>query len=128
VIVGSGVDVVEIARIERALERGGARFERRVYTEGESAACRRFARPAPHFALRFAAKEAAIKAVARGVTRGTRWLDFETLSEGPEGLRLVLHGRAAEIARDLGRAVAHLAVGRSRDLALAVVVLEAGTP
>ena len=126
-IVGSGIDVIEIERVARALGRRGGRFERRVFTPQEIAACHGFARPAPHFALRFAAKEAVMKAVGTGWARGVRWVDIETLPGGtdPAELRLVLHGPVAEHARRLGAARPHLSVARSRRHAFAVVVLEA---
>jgi holo-[acyl-carrier protein] synthase len=128
VIVGSGIDVIEIARIERALTRRGARFERRVFTEQEIAACRRFARPAPHFAMRFAAKEAMMKALGTGWARGVRWLDIEWVPEGREFDRpaLRLHRRVAERV-ERGAAVPHLSVTRTRSHAVAVVLLETST-
>jgi holo-[acyl-carrier protein] synthase len=126
-IVGSGIDVVEIARVERVLGRRGGRFERRVFTPQEVAACHRFARPGPHFALRFAAKEAVMKAVGTGWARGVRWVDIETLPGVGGGLGLALHGPVAEHARRLGSTRPHLSVARSRSHAFAVVVLE-GAP
>jgi holo-[acyl-carrier protein] synthase len=126
-IVGSGIDVIEIARVERALARSGARFEERVFSPAEIAHCRKFRRAAPHYALRFAAKEAVMKAVGTGWSRGVRWVDIETAPAGVAGLALRLHGRVGEIARERGAASAHLAVTRSRSHAVAVVVLE-GTP
>ena len=130
-IVGSGVDVIEIARIERALARRGARFERRVFTPDEIRACRRSRRSAAHFAVRFAAKEAAMKACGTGWARGVRWVDFETRISATgtrdsrsSRLELVLHGRAREIANELGTGRTHVAVSRSRTHALAVVLLE----
>jgi len=152
VIVGSGVDVIEIARIERTLARSGERFARRVFTPAEAAVCLGHARPALHFALRFAAKEAGMKAVGTGWARGVRWRDFEALwvdgGAGADaeaeaaartgrggtahagqpathgGWRMTLHGRAAAIAAERGGARAHLSIGRSRTHALAVVLLE----
>ncbi len=127
-IVGSGIDVIEIARIERLLAQSGERFERRVFTPGEIADCRRFRRVAPQFALRFAAKEALMKAVGTGWARGVRWVDIGTRLEPPTAggyLRLTLSGRVAEIARELGCRATHLAVSRTRSHAMAVVLLEA---
>ncbi|MDH3212570.1 MAG: holo-ACP synthase [Myxococcales bacterium] len=126
-IVGSGIDVVEIARIERALERAGGRFARRVFTPQEIAACDARRRPALHFALRFAAKEAVMKALGTGWSRGVRWVDIETVpaAERPSaGLRLEFHGHVAEHALRSGGVCSHLAVGRSRTHAVAVVLLE----
>jgi holo-[acyl-carrier protein] synthase len=127
VIVGSGIDVIEIARIERVLARAGARFLRRVFTPQEIAACESWRRPAPHFAVRFAAKEAVMKAIGTGWAEGVRWLDIETIpasGPSPEGLQLCLRGRAAERAARGGEVRSHLAVTRSRTHAMAVVLLE----
>lgn len=122
VIRGSGIDVMEVERIERTLRRFGARFERRVFTPREIAACRRFRRPALHYALRFAAKEALMKAIGTGWSRGVRWVDIETVPAIQGGAwRLELHGRVAEVARG---GHAHLAVGHNRHIALATVLLE----
>jgi len=125
-IVGSGIDVIEIARIERALARSGSRFEARVFTPAEIAECRRHRRPGPHFALRFAAKEAAMKAVGTGWAQGVRWVDIETLRPGAsrDVLSLALHGRVSEIATARGSCATKLAVGRSRSHAVALVLLE----
>jgi holo-[acyl-carrier protein] synthase len=125
VIVGSGIDVVEIARVAQALGRHGERFASRVFAPGEREACARFARPAPHLALCFAAKEAVMKAVGTGWAHGVRWADIEvvapTTAVGPV---LQLHGRVAEIALARGAVRLHLAFSRSRTHALAVVLLE----
>ena len=130
-IVGTGIDVIEIERVERALLRSGERFERRVFARSEIRSCR--ARPrtsAAHFALRFAAKEAAMKALGTGWADGVRWLDIETQCERDgrrEQLTLRLHGRAAELAAARG-ARAHLAVSRTRSHAIAYVLLENAEP
>lgn len=125
-IVGSGIDVIEIARVARALERHGERFASRVFTAAERADCRRFARSEPHFALRFAAKEAVMKAVGTGFARGVRWADIEVWAADGVPPELRLHGRVAEIARERGGTRLHLALSRSRTVALAVVLLESG--
>lgn len=135
-IVGSGIDVIEIARIERILAGRRERFEQRVFTDDEVRVCRSAARPAPHYAARFAAKEAAMKAVGTGWAQGVGWRDIETRSEsgrpGDCGA-LVLHGRAQELAAELaderggqGPVHTHLAIGRSRTHAVAFVLLERG--
>jgi holo-[acyl-carrier protein] synthase len=129
VIVGSGIDVIEIARVDRALARHGGRFAARVFTLHERAACEGFARAAPHFALRFAAKEALMKAVGTGWAHGVRWADIEVVgsAEG-EAPALRLQGRVAEIAAAKGAVRLHLALSRSRTHALAVVLCEAAPP
>ena len=131
-IVGSGVDVIEIARMESALRRRGERFQARVFTREEIRACR--GRPAAvmQFAVRFAAKEAAMKAVGTGWARGVTWHDIESVAQergasfGPWLLNL--YGRAGEIARELGVNRAHLATARSRTHAMAMVLLETPDP
>jgi holo-[acyl-carrier protein] synthase len=127
VIVGSGIDVIEIARIARALGRGGGRFARRVYTEQEISACEGTAQRAVHFAVRFAAKEAAMKAVGTGWAQGVRWVDIETVARADrvsDLLGLELRGRVADHAARWGPVRLHLAVGRSRTHAMALVLLE----
>lgn len=78
-IVGSGIDVIEIARVERALARHGERFLRRLLSPAEREACAAVRLPAPHVALCFAAKEAVMKAVGTGWAHGVRWIDIETI-------------------------------------------------
>lgn len=125
-VLGSGIDVIEVARIERSLARFGARFERRVFSPSERAVCRRSRRPAFAYALRFAAKEALMKAVGTGWSQGVRWLDIETCGGAPEAVpaRLVLHGRAREIARARGGDRTHLAMAAGGGIAVATVLLE----
>src|SRR3989442_6159267 len=106
VIVGLGVDVCDVARIRRALEgRAGARFQARVFTAAEQAYCeaRRRGRFAS-YAARFAAKEAAMKALGTGWAQGVGWRDFEVVRAHGAPPRLVLHGRAAALARRPGLA------------------------
>jgi holo-[acyl-carrier protein] synthase len=124
VILGGGIDVVEIARIERALARRGDRLRTRVYTPREIADCQRRSRSGPHFALRFAVKEAGMKAIGTGWRRGVAWRDFETLETG-DGLEVQLHGVALEIARARGFARAFVGGSWTRTHAFAQIVLEA---
>jgi len=125
-IVGTGIDVIEIARVESALRRSGDRFERRVFARSEIAECRSRRRAGLHFALRFAVKEAVMKALGTGWARGVRWVDIETVSGSggsPQDLSLRLHGRAAELAA-ANSTHAHLAVSRTRSHAMAFVLFE----
>ena len=124
-IIGGGIDVVEIARVARALSRRGDRLRDRVYTEREIADCARRGRPASHFALRFAVKEAGMKAIGTGWRRGVAWRDFETV-ETEHGLALEIHGRALELARERGLSHAWVGGSYTRTHAFAQVVLEAG--
>jgi len=117
---GIGIDVVEIDRIERALARH-PRLEARLFTPAESRYCRSRTHPARHFAARFAAKEAALKALGTGI-RGVRWVDVE-VSRGELGQPLIALSRgAAGLAEELGvtRLCASLSLGR--DSAVAAVV------
>ena len=123
VIVGGGIDVVEIARVERALARRGPRMRDRLYTAREIADCGKRGRSASHFALRFAVKEAGMKAIGTGWRRGVAWRDFETV-ETPRGLDLVIHGRALEVARERGFDRAWVGASYTRTHAFAQVVLE----
>ncbi len=123
-VVGSGVDLIEVARIERARARFGRRFERRTFAPAEIDVCRRSREPAARFATRFAAKEAAMKALGTGWRRGIRFRDIE-VTAGPgrsHGLRL--HGRAAERALEIGGRRLHVAVSASETWAVACVVFE----
>jgi holo-[acyl-carrier protein] synthase len=123
VIVGAGIDIVEIARVERALARRGSRLRKRVFTAREARDCGRRRRAGPHFALRFAAKEAGMKAIGTGWRQGVRWHDFETI-EAPHGLEVRLSGRSLELARQRGFERAWLGTSLTRTHAVAQVVLE----
>jgi len=115
--------VVEIARIERALARRGERLRTRVYTAREIADCTRRRRSAAHFALRFAVKEAGMKAIGTGWRRGVTWRDFET-RETAHGLEVEILGCALEIARLRGFTRAWLGASYTRTHAFAQIVLE----
>ena len=128
-IVGLGFDLVDIRRVAARLAGQGARAEARLFTPGEVAYARARAEPARHFAARFAAKEAAYKALAGSeAARGISWRDVEVAVEWDGRPRLVLHGRAAERAAALGVARAHLTLTHADAVAGAVVVLEAEGP
>ena len=129
-IVGTGIDVIEINRVERALRRSGERFARRVFAGSEIGECRSRRRPGPHFALHFAAKEAVMKALGTGWAGGVRWVDIETVSESserPDQLSLRLHGRVAELAAERN-AHPYLAVSCTRSHAMAFVLFENSDP
>jgi len=123
-IVGSGIDMVEIGRIERSVERYGQRFLDRVYTRAEQAYCLRKRKAGESLAARFAAKEAGAKALGTGISYGVNWLEIEVVRE-PSGRPTVqFHGRAAQIASRLGVARAALSITHTAELAVASVVLE----
>ena len=97
-ITGTGIDMVEIARIQQAMDRYGRRFLDRVYLDAEQAYCLRKRKSAESFAARFAAKEAAAKALGIGISSGVSWLEIEVLREPSGRPSLRFHGRAAQIA------------------------------
>src|SRR5690242_10021569 len=100
-ICGTGVDIAETSRIEGSLERHGERFTKKIFTPAEIAYCDKFKNRAERYAARFAAKEAAFKALGTGWREGIRWLDVE-VSHLPSGKpELILTGRALEVARAL---------------------------
>jgi len=125
-IIGSGIDAAEISRIAAAIERYGDRFVLRVFTEGEIAYCRRKRDAASSFAARFAAKEAAMKALGTGHSRGVFWRGIEVFRRGgPPQLRF--HGGAAVRLAAMGATTSFLTLTHSRDLAMAHVLLVRGT-
>ncbi len=124
-VIGIGVDVVQVRRITESLERFGERMERRLFTEAELAYCRSFQDPLPHLAARFAAKEAASKALGTGMSQGVAWKDFEVIQPGGRQPRLEFHGRGREVYEALGGIAAHLSLTHDGGLAVATVVLEA---
>jgi holo-[acyl-carrier protein] synthase len=125
-IAGSGIDVVEIARIQRAMDRFGKRFLDRIYLADEQAYCVRKRNSAESFAARFAAKEAAAKALGTGISHGVNWLEFEVVRESSGRPTLRFHGRAANIAGRLGITRSSLSLTHTAQLAAATVVLESG--
>ncbi|HEY7910641.1 MAG TPA: holo-ACP synthase [Blastocatellia bacterium] len=123
-IIATGIDLIEISRIGDVFERRGERFRQRVYTDAEIEYCERQQPGLESYAARFAAKEAAMKALGTGWADGVRWRDIEVV-RGPEGApRLELRGRALDRFRELGASRAHLSLTHTRDLAMAQVIFE----
>lgn len=123
-IVGIGLDATEIARIDDALRTHGERFMRRVFTDGEIEYCTRRRFAAPHFAGRWAAKEAAMKALGTGHGRGVLWKDIEVVRRGGPP-QLQLHGGAAQHAARLGVTRILVTITHCQTLAIAQVMLQA---
>src|SRR5579859_4242339 len=101
-LIGTGVDLIEIERIAHSIERYGERFLRRIYTDHEIAYCRSKRNAAESFAARFAAKEAGAKALGTGISRGVSWKEFEVQRAVSGQPSLHLSGRAQELAEALG--------------------------
>jgi len=125
-IVGSGIDLAEIGRIQQSVDRYGQRFLDRIYTAGEQAYCLRKRKAAESLAARFAAKEAGAKALGTGISFGVSWLEIEVVREPSGRPNLQFHGRAAQIAARLGVARAALSITHTDGLAMASVLLENG--
>ena len=123
-IRGIGVDIVKVERIEKAVERWGYRFLKRVFTPAEIERCQKRARPAQCLALRFAAKEAFAKALGLGMREGLRWRDIEVVHDNFGKPDLLLHNQAQRLLEDVEASRTWLSLSDERESALAVVVLE----
>jgi len=124
-IIGLGLDATDISRIADAIERYGDRFLERIFTAGEIAYCNRRRVPAIHFAGRFAAKEAGMKALGTGHSQGVLWRDVEVVRRGGPP-QLQLHGGAARRFAAMGGRTTLLTITHSDALALAEVLILAG--
>jgi holo-[acyl-carrier protein] synthase len=124
VIISIGIDIIEVRRVREVMART-PRFIERVYTERERAYCdSRGAVAAQHFAARFAAKEAALKALRTGWTGGIAWQDIEVVSADSGAPALLFTGRVREIYEEAGARAAHLSISHTSEHAIAQVILE----
>jgi holo-[acyl-carrier protein] synthase len=120
---GVGVDLVKIPRLRDVIGRWDERFLRRVFTEAEIDYCRARRDPVPHFAARFAAKEAGMKALGTGLGLGVTWRELEVRREQGQAPTLELHGRTRELGLARGGCRMLLALSHDGDYALAHAVL-----
>lgn len=124
-IVGLGTDLIGVERITAVHARQGQRFLDRVYTAAEQAYCLAASQPGERLAARWAAKEAAMKALGTGWAKGVGFTQIELLPGAGRGAPVLhLHGTAAATARDLGASRFHCSVSHSDGLAVATVILE----
>jgi holo-[acyl-carrier protein] synthase len=123
-IVGTGIDIAEVPRIRESIERFGVRFLQRVFTEGEMRYCDSKANRAERYAARFAAKEAAMKALGTGWNHGVRWRDCEVVRMPGGRPTIQFHGKAGEFAAKLGVRNAALSISHTAEQAIAQVILE----
>lgn len=123
-IVGTGIDVVEVPRVASAIERFGDRFLQRIFTQGEIRYCESKANRVERFAARFAAKEAGMKALGTGWNHGVRWRDIEVQRQPGGRPTIVFHGVAAQFAQKLGMTHAALSLTHTAAEAIAHVILE----
>src|SRR5437879_8049559 len=123
-IVGTGIDIAEVPRIRKAIERFPGRFLERIYTAGEIRYCDSKANRVERYAARFAAKEAAMKALGTGWNHGVRWRDCEVVRMAGGRPNMVFHGTAAAFASRLGVKNAVLSLSHTAEQAVAQVILE----
>jgi holo-[acyl-carrier protein] synthase len=123
-IVGTGVDITEVDRIEAAVKRFGDRFLKRVFTPAEVRYCMCKPNAAERLAARFAAKEAGMKAIGTGLRHGITWQDVEVLRLPGQRPVLTFSGKAAEFAERLGCKRTHLSLSHTKEQAIAHVILE----
>ena len=124
-ITGIGIDVVQNDRIRNSIERFGDRFLKRIYTEGEMEYCKKCAQPEIHYAARFAAKEAAFKALGTGWAAGVKWKDVEVVRLASDQPELHLHGEALAHATSAGAKQFFVSLTHDQLVSCAVVILEA---
>jgi holo-[acyl-carrier protein] synthase len=125
-LVGTGIDLTEIPRIQNSIARFGNRFLDRIFTPREKEYCLRKRNAAESFAARFAAKEAGAKALGTGISQGVSWLEIEVVRQPGGRPMLQFHGRAAQFAARLGAVHVALSLTHTTDMAMASVVLENG--
>jgi holo-[acyl-carrier protein] synthase len=123
-IVGTGIDIAEVPRIGESIERFGDRFLNRVFTAEEIRYCQSKANRVERFAARFAAKEAAMKALGTGWNRGVRWRDIEVFRQPGSRPTIRFHGKAAEFASKLNTRHVALSLSHTAEQAIASVILE----
>ena len=122
-VVGIGVDIVEVKRIARALANGNSMIQR-VFTEAEADYCQQRKNLYQHYAGRFAAKEAALKALGTGWAQGIRWKDVEVLSGEGGKPELNLYGKALDVFQESGAIRQLVSITHADAYAVAVVVLD----
>lgn len=123
-IYGIGVDIVKIKRFEEALGRWGDRLSNRVFTPQELSICQDKARPARHLALRFAAKEAFLKALGRGMFQGVAWHDIEITNDPSGRPHMKVWGEAERLCREKGIREIFLSISHEAEYGVAQVLLE----
>jgi holo-[acyl-carrier protein] synthase len=123
-ILGTGIDIVEVPRVAAAIERFRERFLKRIFTVAEIAYCDSKHNRVERYAARFAAKEAAMKAIGTGLSRGVTWRDVEVGREPGGRPTVVFHGKAAEIALRMGARRVSLSLSHTEQNAIAHVMLE----
>ncbi|MCK9229901.1 MAG: holo-ACP synthase [Syntrophales bacterium] len=122
-----GIDSVDVARMESMIKRKGFRALKRLFSAGEIDYCGSRPAPAQHYGARFAAKEACMKCLGRGIWGGMAFKDIETVRNTDGSVRLVLHGQARERFETIGGTSLHVSLTHTETIAVAMVVIETGT-
>jgi len=122
-IKGIGTDIVEISRVEELISRYGNRFLKRLFLPGEISYCQVKKRPAIHFAARFAAKEAMLKALGTGLSQGINWKDMEICRQPGGAPEFSFSGRVAELCRERGITGSLISLSHEQEFALAFVII-----
>jgi holo-[acyl-carrier protein] synthase len=123
-IVGTGIDIAEVPRIEASIARFGDRFLHRIFTDAEIRYCESKTNRVERYAARFAAKEAAMKALGTGWNHGVTWRDVEVRRQPGGRPTIAFHGKAAEFAAKLGAVHIALSLSHTKEYAIAQVILE----
>jgi holo-[acyl-carrier protein] synthase len=124
-ILGTGIDIIEVARIAASHEKFGERFVNRILLPGEIAYCMSHRRPAPFLAVRFAAKEAISKAFGTGIGAELAWHDMEIRRKESGEPFVVLHGKGEELFKARGAKRLHVTLSHTENYATAMAILEA---
>ena len=122
-IIGIGIDIIQNERIAQSLERFGDRFVHRLFTDVEAKYCEDSAKPEIHYAARFAAKEATLKALGTGLVGDMRWHDVEVMSYSSGQPHLRLSGSVANCANQMGVSQMLLSLSHTENYAIANVIL-----
>ncbi len=123
-ILGTGLDIIEIERIKNSIDRFSGKFEERIFTADEIAYCRARSNPFPHFAGRFAAKEAIMKSLGTGMAEGIRWKDMEVINLGSGKPELILTGKGKDLADSKKIKHIHISITHDRNYAVAHAIAE----
>lgn len=123
-IAGTGIDLIETARIRETLSKFGERFFRRVFTSGEVDYCKSMKFPDRHLAARFAAKEAISKCLGTGIGEKLGWKDIEIRHDGAGKPLVELHGKGRELVKRLKIVALHVSLSHTENYGCAVAVAE----
>ncbi len=124
-IYGTGIDIIEIARIKRSLETYASHFEEKIFTQSEIDYCRSKADPSRHFAARFAVKEAVLKSLGTGMSQGLSWKNIEVINHSEPGKpSLLLNGKGKELFAKLQLKAIHISISHEKAYAIAHAIAE----